>query len=199
MQANIYGLGRDSLVEETSKDTFVPQGCDDILIKSIGTSEHGGRVRDVEPGYTLSNYIGRSSRPTQTIDIKEKFDAEFIQKMVVEREWMQQALLEKFKTIGFAQTLQANEEIEHSSPEKVVVHGSTKGSCTTAQENYKEDSTVDNVQKLLCMLLRNQEDICIPLEHEPNVKRFFIPAKCIRDLLVGNAWLDFSILHLWCT
>ncbi|XP_024631762.2 uncharacterized protein [Medicago truncatula] len=204
----------DALVEETAKGTFVPQGRDDILTRAIGTKEHGGRVCGVGPGYTLSNYFGRSSRLTQTIDvnqhlsqlqtnlerqIKEKFDAEFEQKMAVERELMQQAFLDKLKTMGFTQTLQINEEIEHSSPQKVAVHGSTKGSCTAAQENYKDDLTIDNVQKLLCMVLRSEEDIRIPLEHEPNTARFFIPAKCIRELLVGNAWLDFSILQLWCT
>ena len=118
--------------------------------------------------------------------------------MVVERELIQQAFLEKLKTIGFSQALQANEEIEHSSPEKVVMHGSTKGSCIVAHENYKEDLTIDNVRKLLCMVLRSEKDIRITLEHEPNTARFFIPAKCIRQLLVGNAWLDFSILQLWC-
>jgi len=180
---------------------------------AIGTKEHGGRVRGVGQGYTLSNYFGRSSRLTQTIDvnqhlsqlqtnlerqIKEKFDVEFEQKMAVERELMQQAFLDKLKTMGFSQILQTKEEIEHSSPEKVM-HGSTKDSCTAAQENYKEDLTIDNVRKLLCMVLRSEEDICITLEHEPNTARFFIPAKCIRQLLVGNAWLDFSILQLWCT
>jgi len=119
--------------------------------------------------------------------------------MAVERELMQQAFLDKLKTMGFSQTLQTKEEIVHSSPEKVVMHGSTKCSCTAAQENYKEDLTIDNVQKLLCIILRSEEDIRIPLEHEPNTARFFIPTKCIRQLLVGNAWLDFSILQLWCT
>ncbi|KEH30286.1 hypothetical protein MTR_4g066320 [Medicago truncatula] len=46
--------------------------------------------------------------------------------MVVERELMRKAFLEKLKTMGFSKTLQTNEEIEHSSSEKVVVHGSTK-------------------------------------------------------------------------
>jgi len=85
--------------------------------------------------------------------------------MAVERELMQQAFMDKLKTMGFSQTLQTKEEIEHSSPEKVVMHGSTKCSCTAAQENYKEDLTIDNVQKLLCMVLRSEEDIRIPLEH----------------------------------
>jgi len=54
-------------------------------------------------------------------------------KMVVECELMQQAFLKKLKTMGFTQTLQTNEEIEHNSPKKVVVHGSTKGSCIATQ------------------------------------------------------------------
>ena len=53
--------------------------------------------------------------------------------MAVKRESMQQAFLEKLKTMGFSQTLQTNEEIEHNSPKKVVVHGSTKGSCIATQ------------------------------------------------------------------
>ncbi|KAK2357452.1 hypothetical protein QL285_094718 [Trifolium repens] len=36
---------KDSLVEETEKGTFVPNGHNDILTNAIGTAEHGGRVR----------------------------------------------------------------------------------------------------------------------------------------------------------
>lgn len=77
--------------------------------------------------------------------------------------------------------------------------GSTKGSCNVAQENYKDNSTTDNVQKLLFMFLKEKEHVYIDLKHDPNVDNFWIPPKCIKELLVGTAWLDTSVLQVWCT
>ena len=114
---------QDSLVGETEKGTFVPQGRDDILTNAIGTSEHGGRVRGVGRFANLSNYFGRSSRPTQnTIDVKEieaqlvakleekltaKIKAEFTevfeQQLTIAHEKMHQSFIEKLNTMGLSQ------------------------------------------------------------------------------------------------
>lgn len=160
----------------------------------------------------MSNYFGRSSR--STIDISEnlsqletkleaklraKFTAEFEQKMSVERQLMQQTFMETLKSMGFTQTSQTNKEID-LCPTKVVI-GSTKGSCTAAPDNHTKDSTTDNVQKLLSLVLELEDDILVPLEHDPFVvaARFWIPPKCIKELLIGDMWLDFSVLQIWCT
>ncbi|XP_057452627.1 uncharacterized protein LOC130744462 [Lotus japonicus] len=204
----------DSLAEETEQGTFVSQGRDDILTKAIGASEHGGRVRGVGRFANLSNYFGRSSRPTQSIDVKEieaqleakleqklaaKIKAEckekFEQQLIMASEKMQQSFMETLKTMGLSEISPTNQQGEQN----VLLHGSTKGSCTAAQENHKEDSTTDNVQRVLFMFLKQQQHICLPLQHDLAVKNFWISPMCIRELLVGDAWLDISILQVCCT
>ena len=200
------------MVEKTEKGTFVPQGRKDILTEAIGTSEHGGRVRGVGRGATISNYFGRSSCPTQTINvseieakIEEKLAAKIKAECKVEFEeqmaTMQKSFMETLKNMGLSDTSQTNKQIEPCS-EKVVVLGSAKGSCSAAQENQKaqkDDWTTDNVQKVLCMILKEKQYLRLKLEHGPEVVNFCIAPKCITDLLVGRAWLDYSILQVWCT
>lgn len=206
------------MVERTEKGTFVPQGCHDILTEAIGTSEHGGRVRGVGRGATISNYFGRSSCPRQTINVSEieaKIEAkieeklaakikaeckvEFEQQMATAHQLMQKSFMETLKNMGLSDTSQTNKQIEPCS-EKVVVLGSAKGSCSAAQENHKDNWTViDNVQKVICMILKEKQYLRLKLEHGPEVINFLIAPKCVKDLLVGGAWLDYSILQVWCT
>jgi hypothetical protein len=202
------------LVERTEKGTFVPQGRHDILTETIGTSEHGGRVRGVGRGATISNYFGRSSCPRQNINvseieakIEEKLAAkikaeckvEFEQQMATAHQLMQKSFMETLKNMGLSDTSQTNKQIEPCS-EKVVVLGSAKGSCSAAQENHKDDWTIiDNVHKVICMILKEKQYLRLKLEHGPEVINFLIAPKCVKDLLVGGAWLDYSILQVWCT
>ncbi|WJX45942.1 hypothetical protein P8452_32787 [Trifolium repens] len=60
----------DSLVEETAKGTFVPNGHNDILTNAIGTAEHGGRVRGAERVLQLwCTYMHRLSIATNNSDL----------------------------------------------------------------------------------------------------------------------------------
>lgn len=195
------------------KGTFVPEGRHDILTEVIGTSEHGGRVHGVGRGATISNYFGRSSCPTRTKNvseieakIEEKLAAkikaeckvEFEQQMATAHQLMQKPFMETLKNMGLSDTSQTNKQIEPCS-EKVVVLGSAKGSCSAAQENHKVDWTTDNVQKVICMILKEKQYLRLKLENGPEVINFLIAPKCVKDLLVGGVWLDYSILQVWCT
>ncbi|KAH1249365.1 hypothetical protein GmHk_05G012724 [Glycine max] len=52
----------DSLQEQTTQGTFVPNGHDDILTTAIGRLKDGGRVRAAGSRVTISQYYGRASR-----------------------------------------------------------------------------------------------------------------------------------------
>ncbi|GAU41485.1 hypothetical protein TSUD_239610 [Trifolium subterraneum] len=198
----------DSLVEETKKGTFVPKGLDDILKNALGTSEHGGRIRGAGRGATISNFFGRSSRSTPNINVTEqlsqletKLKADFEEKLVVERQLMQQSFMEILKSIGFSPTAtQTKQVVEECSP-KDIVNGSVKASCSVAPSSIKEDSDydADSVQELLCMIVKRKKYLCIQLEHDACVTNFKMSPKYMKDLLVGDNWLDLSILQLWCT
>lgn len=77
--------------------------------------------------------------------------------------------------------------------------GSAKGSCSAAQENHKDELTTNNVQKVICMILKEKQYLRLKLENGPEVINFLIAPECVKDLLVGGAWLDYSILQVWCT
>ncbi|KAH1249359.1 hypothetical protein GmHk_05G012724 [Glycine max] len=55
-------LCMDSLQEQTTQGTFVPNGHDDILTTAIGRLKDGGRVRAAGSRVTISQYYGRASR-----------------------------------------------------------------------------------------------------------------------------------------
>ncbi|GAU47822.1 hypothetical protein TSUD_188930 [Trifolium subterraneum] len=198
----------DSLVEKTKKGTFVPKGRDDILTNALGTSEHGGRVHGAGRGATISNFFGRSSRSTPNINVTEqlsqletKLKADFEEKLVVERQLMQQSFMETLKSIDFSPTAsQTKQVVEECSP-KDIVNGSVKASCSVAPANIKEDSDYEaySVQKLLCMIVKRKKYLRIQLEHDACVTNFKMSPKYMKDLLVGDNWLDLSILQLWCT
>ena len=150
------------------------------MTNTIGTSEHGGRVRGVGRFANLSNYFGRSSRPTQnTIDvkeieaqleakleeklsakIKEEFTEVFEQQLTIAHEKMQQSFMEKLNTMGLSEISKTNKQ----ASQNVVDPGSTKGSCSAAAEIYKED----NVQKVLFMFLKEQQHVYLTLQHDPH-------------------------------
>ena len=173
------------------------------MTNAIGTSEHGGRVRGVGRFANFSNYFGRSSRPRQnTIDVKEleekleekitsKINAQFEAQFTLAHEKMQQSFIEKINSMGLAEISQANKQ----ASQNVVHPGSTKGSCSAAAEDYKED----NVQKVLFMFLKEQKHVYLTLQHDPGVEIFWISPKCIKELLAGTGWLDCSIVQVWCT
>ncbi|KAL5193223.1 hypothetical protein HKD37_20G055475 [Glycine soja] len=56
----------DSLEEQTTHGTFVPHGRDDILNTTIERLDHGGCVRVVGSGVTISQYFGRTSRTSSS-------------------------------------------------------------------------------------------------------------------------------------
>ncbi|KAK2402718.1 hypothetical protein QL285_052213 [Trifolium repens] len=194
----------DSLVEEAEKGTFVPNGRDDILTNATGTAEHGGRVRGEGRGVNISNYFGRSSRSSPNINVTEQLSqlattmrAEFEDKLVKER----QLMMETLKSMGFSQPAsQANQVVEECSPIHIG-NGSVKASCSAAPIKIKEvsDYETDSVTKLLCMLVKRKKYLPIHLEHDACVTNFKMSPAYMKDLLVGDKWLDFSILQLWCT
>ena len=49
---------QDSLVEQSTQGSFVPQGCQDILTTTLGTEEHPGRVRTAGYGVGVRQYFG---------------------------------------------------------------------------------------------------------------------------------------------
>ncbi|RZC28596.1 Magnesium transporter MRS2-2 [Glycine soja] len=51
-----------SLEEQTRQGTFVPHGREDILNTAIGRPDHGGCVRALGSGVTISQYFGRAPR-----------------------------------------------------------------------------------------------------------------------------------------
>jgi hypothetical protein len=113
----------------------------------------------------------------------------------------ERSLMETLKPVGLSQTTsQTKQLVEECSP-KVIVNGSVKGSCSTAPANIKEDSNSDSdsVQKVLCMIVKSKDYFPIQLEHDACVTNFMLSPKCMKELLVGDNWLDFSILQLWCT
>jgi len=118
--------------------------------------------------------------------------------MATTQELMQKTFMETLKTMGLSNTSQKNKQIEPCSV-KIVVLGSAKGPCSPAQQNHKDDWTTDNVQKVLCMILKEKQYLRLKLEHGPEVINLCIAPKCITDLLVGRAWLDYSIIQVWCT
>jgi hypothetical protein len=115
-----------------------------------------------------------------------------------ERKAMQQTFLETLKSMGFSQPLETNKEVVQSC-QKVVVDGSAKASCSAAKGSAKEVE-LDAVQKLCVMLLQSGDDhLEFPLSHCKIAINFHVSAKCIRELLMGDNWLDLSILQVWCT
>ncbi|KAL5142311.1 Monocopper oxidase-like protein SKU5 [Glycine soja] len=70
----------DSLEEQMSQGSFVPQGRDDILNTAIGKPDHGGRVHATGSGVTISQYYGRASRgsSSSSITISQEQMAELI-------------------------------------------------------------------------------------------------------------------------
>ena len=59
-------LIEDSLEEQITHGSFVPQGRDDILNTAIGQLEHGGCARAVGSGVTISQYYSRASHGSNT-------------------------------------------------------------------------------------------------------------------------------------
>nr|AFK46828.1 unknown [Medicago truncatula] len=49
------------------------------------------------------------------------------------------------------------------------------------------------------MILKEKQYLRLKLENGPEVINFLIAPECVKDLLVGGAWLDYSILQVWCT
>ena len=189
------------------KGTFVPDGRNDILTAAIGTSEHGGRVRGVGKHHKQSTYFGRShSRQKQHIDVNEqlaqisseleaKFTARLEEKLAAERQVWEKSFMDTLKSMGISQSIDNNKCIEKME----VVDGSGKGSCSAAKGSTK-DVEVDDVQRLLLMVLKMADDhLEMELSHCVSVTNFFMSAKCIRELLVGFHWLDVSTLQVWCT
>jgi hypothetical protein len=123
--------------------------------------------------------------------------AEFEDKLVKER----QLMMETLKSMGFSQPApQANQVVEECSPIHIG-NGSVKASCSAAPIKIKEvsDYETDSVTKLLCMLVKRKKYLPIHLEHDACVTNFKMSPAYMKDLLVGDKWLDFSILQLWCT
>ncbi|KAH1211009.1 hypothetical protein GmHk_15G045192 [Glycine max] len=52
----------DSFEEQTTQGSFVPHGCQDVLIAAIGRPEHPGRVRAAVAGVTIKQYFGSAPR-----------------------------------------------------------------------------------------------------------------------------------------
>jgi len=65
---------QDSLVEQSTQGSFVPQGRQDILTIALGTEEHPGRVRTAGYGVGVRQYFGNYQRQntTQTAPITPK-------------------------------------------------------------------------------------------------------------------------------
>jgi len=59
---------QDSLVEQSTQGSFVPQGHQDILTTTLGTKEHPGHVRTVGYGVGVRQYFGsyQCQNTTQT-------------------------------------------------------------------------------------------------------------------------------------
>jgi hypothetical protein len=155
-------------------------------------------------GVNISNYFGRSSRSSPNINVTEQLSqlattmrAEFEDKLVKER----QLMMETLKSMGFSQPApQANQVVEECSPIHIG-NGSVKASCSAVPIKIREVSDYDtySVQKLLCMIVKRKKYLLIHLEHDACVTNFNMSPKYMKDLLVGDNWLDLSILQLWCT
>ncbi|GAU51988.1 hypothetical protein TSUD_417900 [Trifolium subterraneum] len=199
----------DSLVEETKKGNFVPKGRNDILTNALGKPEHGGQVRGVGGrGATFTNCFGRASRSSPNVEeqlsqLEAKMRAEFQEKLVEERQMMQKTVMETFKSVGILQHVSPTKQVvdDRSPPPVAGNYDSMKASCSVAPANIKEDldNDTDSVQKLLCMIVKRKAYLPIRLEHDKFVSNFKMSPKYMKDLLVGDNWLDFSVLQFWCT
>lgn len=65
--------------DESTQGKFTSIGRNDILTVAIGTPEHGGRVRGVGRGHTLSTYFG-VQRPNYKHDLTTREDLEKLKK-----------------------------------------------------------------------------------------------------------------------
>lgn len=87
-------------------------------------------------------------------------------------------------------------------PEKTVVRGaSTKGSCSaapTGNEIHNEllAPSEQSYTKMLCHLINNKNPNSLELEHDPELEFFYVDPKDIKDMVVGNQWLDLGLLHI---
>ncbi|KAH1210114.1 hypothetical protein GmHk_15G044489 [Glycine max] len=48
----------DSFEEQATQGSFIPHGCQDVLVAAIGRPEHPGRVRAAGAGVTIKQYFG---------------------------------------------------------------------------------------------------------------------------------------------
>ncbi|XP_004487156.1 uncharacterized protein [Cicer arietinum] len=122
----------DSLVEQTTQGTFVPQGRKDILTEAIGQPEHPGRVRGVGQGVGIRQYFGPHSRNSTTPVLSN----EQIKTMKVElTQQIKEQLMQDLTTMGFSKLYP---KVSTCSP-NATVHTSTKGSCSVVTPTLEED------------------------------------------------------------
>ena len=76
---------QDSLVEQSSHGTFIPEGCHDILATTIGRPEHPGRVCALRVGVGICQYFGGSSSQsswTHSAAYEEKLTQRLTKKII---------------------------------------------------------------------------------------------------------------------
>jgi hypothetical protein len=112
-----------------------------------------------------------------------------------------QAMMETLKSMGFSQVASPTKQVVEECSPKHIGNGSVKASCSVAPANIKEvsDDDIDSVQKLLCMIVKRRKYLPIQLEHDACVTNFKMSPSYMKDFLVGDKWVDLSVLHLWCT
>ncbi|CAJ2642138.1 unnamed protein product [Trifolium pratense] len=161
------------------------------------------RYTFIKPDVWKQFLASRDTPEFKLSQLEEKLRAEFEEKMAEERQLMQKTMMETLKSVGFSQNASPTKQVvDDSSPKHVAGnYDSMKASCFAAPTNIKEDldNGVDSVQKLLCMIVKRKTYLPIQLEHDKIVKNFKMSPKYMKDLLVGDNWLDLSILQLWCT
>ena len=57
---------QDSFEEQASQGSFIPHGCQDVLIAVIGRQEHPRRVRAAGASVTIRQYFGSAPRTSRS-------------------------------------------------------------------------------------------------------------------------------------
>lgn len=87
--------------------------------------------------------------------------------------------------------------------ERIVVRGAnTKGSCSTDHTNNEIHNEFlahfeESYTKILCHVIDKINLIPLELEHDRELDCFYADPRDIKDLVIGNRWLDIGLLHVW--
>lgn len=97
-----------------------------------------------------------------------------------------------------------DDDVDDQFTERTIVCGaSTKGSflaVSTDNKIHKEllDPSEESYTKMLCHIIDKIYLIHLELEHDRELDCFYVDPKDIKDMVIGNWWLDIWLLQVSC-